>query len=137
MANEDTWRMKKPTFSHQLHLCMSFLQETLINFSLKDVRPGKLAFKIHAVIMIPSRSGQTLTKYARIAVTSVQHSALYKKFYRLSESNKKGEQLQLTHIQCAKFHNVFTEDKKLILPDCLHGYQQQASLQRKKFLFSC
>lgn len=130
MANEGTSRMRKPTFGDQLHLCMSFLQEILIHFPSKDVRAGNLASKLHAVNLIPSLSEITLVKYTRIAITFVKRPALYEVFYNLSENDETGGQLQLCHIQSAKFHNLFNEKEQIIVLQCLHEYQQQASLAR-------
>lgn len=128
LANENTSKRRRPTFSDQLHFRVSFLQEFFFKILSKYVRPGKMVFQIHAVKMMPSLFEKTLTKYARTAITFVRRPAFYKKDYRMSRSDVKGEQLQPAPVQCANFHNVFTEEEQLTLLDCLRGCQQQASL---------
>lgn len=80
MVNAGTSRIRKPTFSDQLHIYTFFLQESLIHPPPKNVHPAELAVSIHAVDVILSRFGRTLTKYAFMAITFERRPTLYKSF---------------------------------------------------------
>ena len=131
-ANEGSSQIRKPTFSDQLHLCMAFLKEVQRSLPNKDVRAGNFAKKIVALRLLGSMSEATVLKYARVAITFSKEEALYDKFYALSESDgdEKEGLLKIGHFQSAKFHNMFAHDEQLILLECLHAYQTQASLSR-------